>query len=218
MRVLDLCSGLGGWSRAFKERGHTVHTLDIDPKFNPTFLGDVRDFERRTLLPLDYDIILASPPCQYFSVARARWGYPPEKVEEFRQIALACRRLAEQAKLFWILENPRGKLRTLEGFTDVRETVFYCQYGVGFKKPTDLWGNYPWSLRLACPHKIHLERVTPSNGNGGPASVEAKRRKSGFTWAVNGAANRAIIPRGLSYTVCRMAERVSEKWGFDAAL
>lgn len=35
MRVLDLFSGLGGWSAAFRDRGHEVITLDIEPKFKP---------------------------------------------------------------------------------------------------------------------------------------------------------------------------------------
>lgn len=35
MKVLDLFSGLGGWSAAFKDRGHTVFTVDVHPDFKP---------------------------------------------------------------------------------------------------------------------------------------------------------------------------------------
>ena len=36
MNVLDLFCGLKGWSKAFKYRGHTVVTVDIERKFNPS--------------------------------------------------------------------------------------------------------------------------------------------------------------------------------------
>jgi len=43
MRVLDLFSGLGGWSQAFKDRGHEVVTVDIAPKFAPIICKDIME-------------------------------------------------------------------------------------------------------------------------------------------------------------------------------
>ena len=177
MKVLDLCTGLGGWSAAFTDRGHHVETLDIDPRFKPTYVADVRDWKPSAY----YDIILASPPCTYFSIARNRWGYPPEKVREAIQIAWACFTLAREARLFWVIENPRGRMRNY--FSSFRETIYYCAYGEPTQKPTDLWGNYPDLLRLPCvPHKT---------------------ARSGM---VRSPARRAMIPYPLSLAVCLQAE------------
>ena len=41
MKVLDLFSGLGGFSQAFKDRGHKVTTLDNNPEFNPDICIDI---------------------------------------------------------------------------------------------------------------------------------------------------------------------------------
>ena len=38
MLMLDLCCGLGGASRAMRERGWEVVTVDIVPEFNPLSL------------------------------------------------------------------------------------------------------------------------------------------------------------------------------------
>jgi site-specific DNA-cytosine methylase len=68
MRVLDLFSGLGGWSAAFKERGHEVLTLDIEPKFKPDICKDILEVNSIDELG-QFDVILASPPCEVFSIA-----------------------------------------------------------------------------------------------------------------------------------------------------
>lgn len=41
MRVLDLFSGLGGWSSAFIAAGNDVTTVDIDTKFKPAIFSEL---------------------------------------------------------------------------------------------------------------------------------------------------------------------------------
>ena len=65
--VLDLFSGLGGWSKAFKDRGHKVITIDNNPKFNPTICKDIMKLKRKDFDGYNFDILLASPPCTEFS-------------------------------------------------------------------------------------------------------------------------------------------------------
>lgn len=68
MRVLDLFSGLGGWSQAFVDRGHEVLRIDNDEAFLNVPWTSVEDV--LTFRPRDhYDVVLASPPCQAFSLA-----------------------------------------------------------------------------------------------------------------------------------------------------
>lgn len=155
MRVLDLCSGLGGWSDTWKRAGHEVMTLDNDARFNPTIVADVREM-------VDiwdagaFDVILASPPCELFSTAgwhRHAWKmigdkrdgsnlYIPMKSEAHRalEIVLAVVRIIEQVKpKAAIIENPRALLRQLHIIPGEPATVWYCHYGERRAKPTDLW-------------------------------------------------------------------------------
>lgn len=70
MRVLDLFSGMGGWSQAFLDRGHTVLRIDNDSRFANvphTALADILTSHLPTVG--NWDVILASPPCQAFSLA-----------------------------------------------------------------------------------------------------------------------------------------------------
>lgn len=66
MNVLDLFSGLEGWSGPWRELGHNVYRVEIDPKF-PAEHRDIMTFEPE-FLPWMPDIILASPPCTWFTV------------------------------------------------------------------------------------------------------------------------------------------------------
>lgn len=158
MKILDLFAGRGGFSRAFRERGHEVYTVDLDLVFQPTVVADVRDLRWPVLdLPAEIDAILASPPCQKFSVAAIGryWkdGVPqPEVVEAIGLVATTLRLIAEIRPRFWVMENPTGMLRNVIG--PPRERVFLCAFGAKWKKPTDLWGTWPGRIRRPCgPHE-----------------------------------------------------------------
>ena len=60
MRMLDLFSGLGGASRAMRERGWDVITVDIEPEFNPSIIADISTYHYEGKLPVD--LVWASPP------------------------------------------------------------------------------------------------------------------------------------------------------------
>lgn len=104
MNVLDLCSGLGGWSQAFAARGHDVTTVDYDSKFNPTIAEDVLQLTSDHLATRDgkpWDFILSGPPCEKFSVASMGryWTASGEPNSDEARHAIAivkqCRDLAE---------------------------------------------------------------------------------------------------------------------------
>lgn len=196
MRVLDLFSGLGGFSTPFKDRGHEVVTLDNDPQFSPDVMADVREVQFPGLPPMDqsFDVVLASPPCNAFSVASVphHWkGHEPDGhvTEALGLVAKALELILSITPSYWVVENPTGMLRTLIG--KPRERVYLCSFGAARKKPTDLWGRYPGKIGRPCsPH------APAPRGSKSPGSTQ---------W-LHGSARRAKLPYGLGEELCRRME------------
>ena len=102
--MLDLFAGLGGASRAMRERGWNVTTVDVDPRFGCDVTTDVRTFHW-TGGPVD--LLWASPPCDEFSRESMPWcrtGVDPD----VSLIGHVLRIESEIAPRFWLLENVRG--------------------------------------------------------------------------------------------------------------
>ncbi len=132
LQVLDLCAGTGSATRAFRDRGHEVETLDITGEH--TYVCDVREWHPTK----HYDFIWASPPCTEFSIAKR---VPCKDRHVDLSIVQSCLRICKTAP-YWIMENPRGCLRYFIGKPVI--TVKYSDYGGPIVKPTDLWGVFPW--------------------------------------------------------------------------
>lgn len=206
LRVLDLFSGLGGWSAAFKDRGHDVVTVDFNPDFKPTIAADVLEL-RPDQVPGPWDVILASPPCECFSMAAgdSHWlpGYVPKPTAEhaIRIVAASLKLIQDLAPRYWVMENPRAMLRKISFMGKYpRKTVTYCQFGDTSMKPTDLWGRFPPNLRLP-----------PMCSNGDSCHEAAPRGSKTGTQGKNGAADRAVVPYALSLRVCLALENLTER-------
>jgi hypothetical protein len=105
MRMLDLCCGLGGVSRRFREAGWDVVAVDIAEWVKPDVVCDVR---RLALKPSRFDFIWASEPCTQYSRLAQPGLYPNEPPPNL-SIAYAIRdiiRAAAPPK--WIVENVWG--------------------------------------------------------------------------------------------------------------
>ena len=201
MRVLDLFSGLGGWSAPFKAADHEVVTLDLDARFKPTICDNALNIP--PLFFQNFDALFASPPCEAFSVAALshHWqlGYEPATQHAHTSLALVNWTLAvveATQPAVWVIENPRGMLRKM-GLLDryERVTVTMCQYGDRAMKPTILWGGFPenWSPRPMCR-------------NGAPCHEAAPRGAETGTQGKQGAAARAEIPEALSLSFLEAIE------------
>lgn len=147
MKILDLFSGLGGWAGAFRARGHEVVTLDLDPRFGCTVTADILTVTAADLAKYGpFDGILASPPCESFSVAAFGHHWLPNRVPRTDGARTGMRIVEHTLGLigalrprWWLLENPRGMLRKLPMMTPYRRwTVTFCQHGDTRMKPTDL--------------------------------------------------------------------------------
>jgi len=208
VRILDLFSGLGGWSVPFIERGHEVVTADINPRFGCTFTGDFLDIEhRRELMGAGpYDLILASPPCEAFSVASighhwtgGRGQYVPksDSARIGKALLVELVRFCEVSGSPFLIENPRGVMRKMGVVHHLeRRTVTYCQYGQRNMKPTDLFGPGPggWRSRPACRNGMSCHDASPRGTH------------SAGTQGITGYALRSLIPYDLALEVCLAAE------------
>jgi len=204
MNVVDLFSGLEGWSTAFRERGHNVFRCEILEKWP----AEHRDFLTLTpdMLPWKPDIILASPPCTSFSMMSigTHWTHDnqpktPTAAMGIRLVRATLDFMAKAKPKFFVIENPRAKLRKMEEMQVrpglERRTVSYCQYGDRRMKPTDLWGQFPpsWQTKPMCH-------------NGAPCHDPAPRGSRTGTQGMNPALS-AKIPHALALEICLAAER-----------
>lgn len=146
---LDLFAGLGGFSAAFRDADDwNVTTVEIDERFDPDVCADVMDL-RPSDFTTDFDVILASPPCQYFSAAgnHDKWDFDrrvPCAPESRNAVALFHHTLGLIHGLtptYWYVENPRAS-RIRWSFRPPDEWVTYCQYGTDYQKSTGLWGDH----------------------------------------------------------------------------
>lgn len=206
MRVLDLFAGLGGWSAPARNRGHVVTRVEIETRMEAEVHADIL-----TLTTADlggrgsFDLILASPPCEGFSVMNIgrNWYHDGTPKTDTARLGLrlveATRALiADLDPAFWVIENPRDKLRVLPVMAGLdRRTVTYCHYGEQRMKPTDLWSDrWPPSLHLLAPCR-----------NGDPCHVRAPRGSRTGTQGFGNYWQKSIVPYPLAVAVLDAAER-----------
>lgn len=218
MRVLDLFSGLDGWGGPWRERGHDVFSVDWEPQFQPDLCIDVMDLRRKHLPWATVDAVLASPPCEAFSVASigrhwsgGRRQYVPKTpwaTQSMRLVSRTVRIVQIVQAPVWIVENPRGVLRKLGIMPEVppwyHTTQWYCHWGEDRAKPTDLWyGGLDVKWRREC----HNRRAGHREGCCCYDHVAAPRGSRTGTQGPMTAAEKSLIPRELSLVVCRGAER-----------
>jgi len=172
MKVLDLCSGLGGFSEAFVAAGHEVLRIENNPllvdvaetKIQCIFeLRDLLEDNNESLLG-DIDVILFSPPCYEFSLAfdapRAVWsrenaGIPYEPSMDILECGMEIITILKPR--YWIIENVRGASpyfsQLLGRARQINEAYFF-------------WGNFPSFVPGAFPSKAEKdERWNPLRAN-----------------------------------------------------
>ncbi len=185
--AIDLYCGLGGWSAALLAEGYDVIGFDIErhsygDQAYPAQLvvQDVLTLHGSQFR--DAALIVASPPCQFFSYTAMPWSRAKDLARQVRadparladQLALfhACFRLQREASaaaghhIPLIVENVRGAI----------PWVGRSRWNFG---PFHLWGDVPALM----PHTFKAQKVPGFrfNGNGGSfqsASVERTGRKS----------------------------------------
>jgi hypothetical protein len=135
MKVLELFCGMGGWSKGFAEMGHECTGIDIINLDYPyRFIkADLFDWEPDQ----HYDIVVASPPCTEFSVAK-KWGCGWQDERQGLDLVYRTFYLIEKIKpKYWLIENVKGLAEFLPPPTN---SVRYIKHAGG--KTACLWGNF----------------------------------------------------------------------------
>lgn len=201
MRVYDFYSGWEGWSKPFREAGHNVTSIDIEKRFNPDWCMDILQLKPEDVA--DADVILASPPCEAFSVASigTHWTGGAKAYEPFTAHARLSLQLVTHTQYiintvkpkWWVMENPRGLLRKL--ITPPTATTWYCQWGTSRAKPTDIWtnltGRWPTCYNGCLDHDQQSRYY----------SVRKALGQNGGTQGMVDTAARAVIPYQLASEV-----------------
>jgi hypothetical protein len=203
---LDLFCGLGGFSAAFADTDDwQVVTVDIQERFDPDLQADIMDLRPAELVELlpgdgreavDVLVVLASPPCTTLSVAGNHTDHyqagQPHSDTARDHVALVYHTLGLIHGLgpdYWLLENPRGRLRRYFGEPEAAVTL--CQYGYDWQKPTDLWGDHPPTFRgQTCRPGADCHAAGPHGFDSGQ-NIEHTRDP----------AERAKVPYELSDTI-----------------
>ena len=152
MKVLELFAGSRSFSKVAEKHGFETYTTDFKPFDKIDQVCDVFDFDLESV-PFVPDILWASPPCTYFSVASIGHHWNKDHTPKTENAKLGVKivqhtwkiiqyYLEKNPDMIWIVENPRGKLRKLD-LIPIKyiHTVWYCKYGDTRAKPTDLWTN-----------------------------------------------------------------------------
>ena len=201
LKILDLFSGRKGWSNAMRDRGHYVFCIDNDPNMEPNLCIDIMDLTIEDI-GTDWDIVLASPPCEAFSIASCMHHWSKEEprttksqfADDSLQLVQHTYDLIQQINPpYWAMENPRGMLRKVWK-PPTLTTYFASWLGGNYEtrrpqKPTDLWGIFPKSMIWPNPRSWEVARRGARTGTQGLARDEA-----------------AMIPYNLSFSFCVHAE------------
>ena len=201
MKVLELFAGSRSIGKACESLGYEVFSSDITDFGGIDYVVDILEFDI-SKVPFKPDIIWASPPCTYFSVASIgkHWNkdHTPKSENALKGVAFVEKTIEiikELKPKYWYIENPRGKLRKLDIVKGLpRTTVWYCKYGDTRAKPTDIWTN---NLRSLLNPNGWCPRPECKNGNKNCHHESAPRGSQTGTQGLKGNYNRSKIPEEL---------------------
>lgn len=142
MKVLVACEESQAVCKEFRRLGHEAYSCDIIECSggHPEWHLQVDALE---LLKMEWDMIIAHPPCTYMSKAGARWMFPKAGAVNQERLSLAM-----EAKEFFFrffnakcpkiaVENPRPL--KIVGLPAPTQVIQPYEYGHPFSKATCLW-------------------------------------------------------------------------------
>ncbi len=207
VKVLELFAGSRSIGKAAESLGYEVFSSDLNDFEGIDYSIDILEFDI-SKVPFKPDIIWASPPCTYFSVASIGKHWNKDHTPKTEQAVFGVKVVKKTIQIikelnpkYWYIENPRGKLRKLEFMQSLdRTTVWYCTYGDTRAKPTDIWTN---NLRSAFNPYGWQPRTECFNGNKNCHHESAPRGSQTGTQGIKGNYNRSKIPNELCLEILK---------------
>ena len=207
MKVLELFAGSRSIGKAAESLGYEVYSSDLNEFEGIDYAIDILDFDT-TKVPFKPDIIWASPPCTYFSVASISKHWNKDHTPKTEQAVFGVKVVNKTIEIikvlnpkYWYIENPRGKLRKLNFMQPLpRTTVWYCTYGDKRAKPTDIWTN---NLRSVFNPNGWQPRPECFNGNKNCHHESAPRGSRTGTQGLKGNYERSKIPNELCLEILK---------------
>ena len=207
IKVLELFAGSRSIGNAAESLGYEVFSSDINNFKGIDYVVDILNFDTNKV-PFKPDIIWASPPCTYFSVASIGKHWNEDHTPKSKNALIGVSYVNKTLEIIktlkpnkWYLENPRGKLRKLQVVKELpRTTVWYCTYGDKRAKPTDIWSNNIFSL-----FNVNGWRPRPEcfNGNQNCHHEFAPRGSQTGTQGLKGNYDRSKIPNELCFEILK---------------
>ena len=207
MKVLELFAGSRSIGKAAESLGYEVYSSDLNDFEGIDYPIDILEFDT-SKVPFKPDIIWASPPCTYFSVASIGKHWHKNHTPKTEQAVFGVKVVSKTIQIikelnpkYWYIENPRGKLRKLDFMQSLpRTTVWYCTYGDTRAKPTDIWTN---NLRSVFNPDGWQPRNECHNGNKNCHHQPAPRGSQTGTQGIKGNYNRSKIPNELCLEILK---------------
>lgn len=173
--LLECFAGSRSVGKVAEKLGFNVFSSDINDFEGINYVVNILDFDAAKV-PFIPDVIWASPPCTFFSVASIghHWhkNHTPKSENALKGVAYVAATikiinhfLLLNPNLKWFMENPTGKLRKLpvvKADFD-RATITYCKYGDSRMKPTDIWSNHIYNPIFNPNGWKPKERCNPGN-------------------------------------------------------
>ena len=207
MKVLELFAGSRSFGKAAESLGFDVFSSDINDFANIDYVVDILEFDTNKL-PYKIDVIWASPPCTYFSVASIGKHWNKDHTPKTNEAVFGVKVVKQTIKIIeeikpkhWYIENPRVKLRKLDFMQTLpRTTIWYCKYGDTRAKPTDIWSN---SIRSILNPNGWQPRAECFNGNKNCHHEAAPRGSRTGTQGLKGNYERSKIPKELCLEILK---------------
>lgn len=212
LKVLEFFAGTCSVSNTFKARGHEIYTIEWDKSHpNISRYDDIMNVTSEEILR-DFgkpDVIWASFDCTTFSMAgishHRRKNEETGNLDPISEYAKQCdevdqhvlKLIKELNPVYYYIENPRAGLRKMTWMQDIpRHTVTYCQYGLDYMKPTDIFTNHP------------NPKFKPPCKNGSPCHQAAPRGSRTGLQGVKGSKDRSVIPQELCEHIVDISEEI----------
>lgn len=219
MNVVELFSGSGTISKAFKERGHKIFSIDIRRRkgiCEPDLRKDIMKVRLKDIPFKKVDVVWASPPCDVFSKAGANFHWNRDGTPRTEKCLAHICLLRKTIKLIekirpeiFFIENPDGKMKYrkelvtfLIRYNSMTKKVYYSDYGFPTRKPTNIFTN---ALSIRFRNIQDIFKKSPLQGSKKTRAHESKKTNSNVFNNLT-TCQRQSIPEELAKEIVKYCE------------